>query len=52
MATVQFARAYGMVVMGTAGTEEGMALVREFGAHFVFNHKQEAYTDQILVSQW
>ena len=50
MAAVQFARAYGMVVMGTAGTDEGMTLVRDFGAHFVFNHRQEDYTDQILVS--
>ncbi|XP_072015895.1 quinone oxidoreductase-like isoform X3 [Amphiura filiformis] len=50
MATVQFARAYGMTVLGTAGTEDGMRLVREFGAHFVFNHRCEDYCDEILTA--
>ena len=51
MAAVQFARAYGMTVLGTAGSDEGLKLVREFGAHFVFNHRQEDYMDEILVSK-
>lgn len=48
IASVQFARAYGMTVLGTAGSEEGMKLVSGIGAHHVFNHRQAGYTDQIM----
>ena len=34
-----FAFAAGMLVIGTAGTEEGLKLVREQGAEHVFNHR-------------
>ncbi len=37
-AAVQLARAAGMIVIGTAGTEKGRALVKEQGAHHVLNH--------------
>ena len=50
MAAVQFARNNGMTVLGTAGTEDGMKLVQELGAHYVFNHRCEDYMDAILVS--
>ena len=50
MASVQFARAYGMTVLGTAGSEPGLKLVSQVGAHQVFNHRQEGYTDRIMVS--
>jgi len=47
LATVQIARAQGMHVIGTAGTDEGLAAVREAGAHTALNHRQAGYTDQI-----
>ena len=50
IATLQFAKAYGMTVIGTAGTPEGIEVVKKNGAHFVFNHRQEGYMDQIMVS--
>ncbi|MBI5742200.1 MAG: NADPH:quinone reductase [Nitrospirae bacterium] len=38
IASVQLARAAGMRVIGTAGTEKGRILVTEHGAHHVFDH--------------
>jgi NADPH2:quinone reductase len=46
-AAVQIARAHGMQVMATAGTEEGMRMVREQGAHHVFNHRDADYMTRI-----
>jgi NADPH2:quinone reductase len=37
-AAVQLARAAGMTVVGTAGTDEGLQLVREVGAHHAVSH--------------
>ena len=37
-AAVQLARAAGMTVIGTAGSDDGMKLVTEQGAHHVLNH--------------
>jgi len=37
-----------IVVIGTAGTEEGLELIKENGAHHVFNHRQEGYMNKIL----
>jgi NADPH2:quinone reductase len=48
IAAVQFARAHGMRVIGTAGTDRGMQAVREQGADFVFSHKDSGYTDAIM----
>jgi NADPH2:quinone reductase len=42
-AAVQIARAQGLRVFGTAGTDEGLALSREQGAHAVFNHRDGDY---------
>lgn len=47
-ATVQLARAAGMVVIGTAGSDEGMKLVREQGAHHTANHSAEGYLEQVM----
>jgi NADPH2:quinone reductase len=49
-AAVQIARAHGLRVLGTAGTDEGLALVREQGAHAVFNHRDADYTSAILAA--
>jgi NADPH2:quinone reductase len=46
-AAVQIARAHGMQVIGTAGTAEGLRLVREQGAHHVLNHRDADYMTQI-----
>ncbi|CAH1272647.1 CRYZ [Branchiostoma lanceolatum] len=50
LAAVQLAKARGMVVMGTAGSSEGMELVRKNGASHVFNHREEGYTDKIMAA--
>lgn len=46
-AAVQLARAGGMRVFGTAGTERGRVLVREQGAHEVFDHRAADYLEAI-----
>ena len=43
VAAVQIARAHGMRVIGTAGTDDGLRLVREQGAHHVLNHRHQDY---------
>lgn len=48
IAGVQIARAYGLRVIGTAGTDKGIALVREQGAHEVLNHHDADYFSQIM----
>ena len=47
-AAVQLARAAGMVVIGTAGSEDGMKLVKEQGAHHALNHSSEGYLDELM----
>jgi NADPH2:quinone reductase len=46
-AAVQIARAHGGVVIGTAGSEEGMSIVQKAGAHHVFNHRDTSYIEKI-----
>ena len=48
IAAVQFAKIHGMIVIGTAGTDEGMECVKKAGAHFVFNHCHADYIKQIV----
>jgi NADPH:quinone reductase len=48
IAAVQLARAMGMTVIGTAGTDKGLELVRREGAQHAFNHHTAGYTDAIL----
>jgi NADPH2:quinone reductase len=50
IAVAQLARAQGLRVLGTAGTEEGLALVRAQGAQAVFNHREDGYRAQILAA--
>ena len=47
IAAVQLARAAGLRVIGTAGTEEGEALVLAQGAHHVLNHRSTGYLDRV-----
>ena len=44
-----FAKNLGMKVIGTASTDDGIKLVKEAGAHHVFNHRNEGYLDEIKV---
>jgi NADPH:quinone reductase len=46
-AAVQLARAAGLTVFGTAGTDEGLELVRKQGAARAFDHRDPARVDQI-----
>jgi NADPH2:quinone reductase len=48
IAATQFARAAGLTVFGTAGSEQGMQLVREQGAHRTFDHASDEYVKQIM----
>jgi NADPH2:quinone reductase len=47
LAAVQIARMLGCRVIGTAGTTEGLELVRAHGAEAVFNHRVAGYIDGI-----
>ncbi|HEV8130554.1 MAG TPA: NADPH:quinone reductase [Acidobacteriota bacterium] len=46
-AAVQLARAAGMKVIGTGGSDKGRALVHEQGAHHVLDHRAPGYLEQI-----
>lgn len=48
VAGVQLARAAGMRVIGTAGTERGRELVAVQGAHLVLNHTAPDYLEELM----
>jgi len=48
LAAVQMAKAAGMTVYGTAGTEDGLKLVKEAGANMVFNHREKDYVEKLM----
>jgi NADPH2:quinone reductase len=48
VAAVQIARAAGLTVIGTGGSEKGRQLVTEQGAHHVLDHHVADYLDQVL----
>ncbi len=47
-AAVQLARAAGMMVIGSAGSEDGLKLVKEQGAHHVLNHSSDGHYDEVM----
>ena len=47
LAAVQLARAHGMTVIGTAGSDQGRTLVKENGAHHVLDHTATGYLDEV-----
>jgi NADPH2:quinone reductase len=47
LAAVQFARAAGLIVIGTAGTDEGLRLISEQGAHHALNHRTPGYLEEV-----
>ncbi|MBI3891575.1 MAG: NADPH:quinone reductase [Candidatus Wallbacteria bacterium] len=48
VAAVQLARAAGLTVFGTGGTEAGRELVRTQGAHHVLDHRAPGYLDELM----
>jgi NADPH2:quinone reductase len=48
IATVELAHARGLIVIGSGGTDAGLAAVREHGANIVVNHRQSGYADEIM----
>ena len=48
IATVELAHARGIRVIGTGGTDAGIAAAREHGADLVVNHRTPGYTDEIM----
>jgi NADPH2:quinone reductase len=48
VAATQLARAAGMQVIGTGGTDEGRKLILEQGAHHVLDHHAPDYLEQLL----
>jgi NADPH2:quinone reductase len=48
VAAVQIARAHGMRVIGTAGTDDGLRLAEKQGAHHVLNHRQPDYLKDVM----
>src|SRR6202162_5112464 len=47
-AALQLARAMGLNIFGTAGTEPGLELIKREGASHAFNHTKAGYEDEIL----
>ena len=50
IAATQFAVAAGLTVIGTAGTDEGLAVVRAQGATHAVNHRSAGYLDHITAA--
>ena len=47
LAATQIARAWGLTVIGSAGTAAGADVVRSQGAHHVLNHRDTGYLDAL-----
>jgi NADPH:quinone reductase len=47
-ASLQIARAMGLTVFGTAGTDKGLELVKREGASQAFDHTKAGYQDEIM----
>jgi NADPH:quinone reductase len=48
IAAIQWARAVGLKVIGTAGSDKGLQLITDQGAECSFNHKSANYQEKIL----
>ncbi|CAG5119648.1 unnamed protein product [Candidula unifasciata] len=47
IAAVQICRAYGLRVIGTAGTKEGIELIKQNGVELAFNHREDGYIEKL-----
>jgi NADPH2:quinone reductase len=50
IAAVELAHARGLRVLGTGGTDKGLAAAREHGADLLFNHRHDGYADEIMTA--
>jgi NADPH:quinone reductase len=48
VAAVQVARAHGMTVIGTGGTERGRFMAAAEGAHVVLDHRKPGYLEELM----
>lgn len=48
IAAIQYARALGMTVLGTAGSQRGLDLIKKAGAHHTFDHTKPEHAEEIL----
>jgi NADPH2:quinone reductase len=48
IAAVELAHSHGLTVIGSGGTDEGLATAREHGADVLVNHRAPNYTDDIM----
>lgn len=48
IACLQWAKAAGLTVVGTAGSDEGLKLVEEQGADQAFNHNHQNYREELM----
>jgi NADPH2:quinone reductase len=48
LAAIQMSRAWGATVIASAGTPDGLNLVRANGAHHAVDHTREGYRDEVL----
>ena len=47
-AAVQFARAMGMTVIGTASSPRGLELIKKEGSHYAVDHSKPEHADEIM----
>ena len=47
-AAIQLARAAGLQIIGTVGSEKGEQLARDLGAHHVLNHRAPDYLGELM----
>ncbi len=47
-AAVQLARAAGLTVIGSAGSQRGGQLIHSLGAHYVLDHRAPAYLSEVM----
>jgi NADPH2:quinone reductase len=50
IAAIQFAKRAGLIVLGTAGSQEGIDLVKSVGADFAFVHSSDGYLSDVLAA--
>jgi len=48
IACIQLAKSKKLVIIGTAGSEEGLQFVQNLGAHHVLNHRDENHFEKIM----
>lgn len=46
-AAIQVCKAFGVRVAGTAGSADGIALLKQLGIDAVYNHREKGYLDEV-----